>query len=279
MATVTSRANEFKQPKGGFIKPSDLSEFWIDDGIELHAEENIHASIVGMAVDYLTRLSMGDNVKTAFEISLRGALRAEELGIKQALPIAFKLVSGIKGIDDESVINACKLVTFDVWIRNPKAAMMAAGCNDVNPDIFTIENIQLMVKRSLVFFNRYGPIVKSGFTFEPEGIDEERCLSDILLQNGQFGGYTSVVSSGDGDYLTKDTIWDFKVSKNKPTNKHTLQLLMYWIMGLHSNRMEFKSVKKIGIFNPRLNTMYTFRVSRIDENTINTIEKDVICYI
>ena len=39
-----------------------------------------------------------------------------------------------------------------------------------------------MVKRSLAFWKEYGPITKDGFTFE--------------------GGYTDIVSSGDGDYLT-----------------------------------------------------------------------------
>ena len=32
--------------------------------------------------------------------------------------------------------------------------------------------------------------------------------------------YTETVSAGDGDFLTSDTLWDFKVSKSKPTNKH-----------------------------------------------------------
>ena len=48
-----------------------------------------------------------------------------------------------------------------------------------------------MVLRSLAFIENYGPIIKDGFTFE--------------------GGYTDIVSSGDGDYLTENTLWDFKV--------------------------------------------------------------------
>lgn len=59
-----------------------------------------------------------------------------------------------------------------------------------------------MVKRSVSFWNMYGPIIKDGFTFEPYG-------------------YTKTVDTGDGDFLTQDTLWDFKVSKAKPTNKQT----------------------------------------------------------
>lgn len=139
------------------------------------------------------------------------------------------------------------------------AALMAKKATDTNPDSYTIQNIQTMVKRSVAFWDKYGPIVKDGFTFEPYG-------------------YTQTVNSGDGDFLTRDTIWDFKVSKSKPTNKHTLQLLMYWIMGQHSGKSEFKSITNLGIFNPRLNTVYTFPVSKVELDIIKMIETEIICY-
>ena len=168
-------------------------------------------------------------------------------------------MSAIIGIDDASIISACKLATFDVWKRNVAVAALAKDADNTRPDENTIRNIQIMVIRSLKFWNEYGPIVKDGFTFE---------------QNG----YSKMVSSGDGDYLTSDTLWDFKVSKAKPNSKHTLQLLMYWIMGQHSGKKEFKKIDKIGIFNPRLNTVYTYEMKDIPPETIREIENDVICY-
>ncbi len=214
---------------------------------------------IGLTVDYLTRLYMGASVDDAFSISLRGATVAASFGASNAIQLADKLLSNIKGIDDKSVINACKLTTFDVWFRNMPAALMAKKATDTNPDSYTIQNIQTMVKRSVAFWDKYGPIVKDGFTFEPYG-------------------YTQTVNSGDGDFLTRDTIWDFKVSKSKPTNKHTLQLLMYWIMGQHSGKSEFKSITNLGIFNPRLNTVYTFPVSKVELDIIKMIETEIICY-
>ena len=91
-------------------------------------------------------------------------------------------------------------------------------------------------------------------------------------------GYTSTVDAGDGDYLTNDTMWDFKVSKAEPTNKHTLQILMYYIMGKHSGMSIFKNINKLGFFNPRLNAMYVLDVDKIPAETIRAVEKDVICY-
>lgn len=59
MASVTGRISAIKQPRGGYIKPSEFDAIIIDDGIVLNAEENVHGSVIGMAVDYLTRFIKG----------------------------------------------------------------------------------------------------------------------------------------------------------------------------------------------------------------------------
>jgi len=278
MASVTSRCNDVKQPRGGYIKPSQFECIPINDGVTLNAEENIHGSIIGMVVDYMTRFLMGTEKEEAFRISLKGAEKAEKSGVKDAKKIAKEFVDGITDKDEVSVINACKLVTFDVWFRNPINAKLAKGYNDTNPDKATIENIQTLINRSLSFFKTYGPIVYDGFTFEPKDSHKEEYLKMIVSRKGSYGGYTATVESGDGDFLTSDTMWDYKVSKAKPTNKHTLQLLMYWIMGQHSGQKKFKNITRLGIYNPRLNTVYLLDINKVPQSTIESIEKEVICY-
>lgn len=258
MSSVTARIKEVKQPRGGYIKPSQFSVEEIDDGKVLSETENVHASVIGMVVDYLTRYTMGADIEEAFDISRRGAKEASYVN-KNALKEAEKYLKHIKGLDDLSIINACKMVTFDVWFRNRTIAPSAKTAADTNPDCDTIQNIRIMVERSVSFWNKYGPIIKYGFTFETNG-------------------YTKTVNVGDGDFLTDDTLWDFKVSKSKPTNKHTLQLLMYWIMGLHSGKDEFKRIKKLGIFNPRLHTIYILNIESVSTDIIKVVESDVICY-
>ena len=276
MASVTGRIKEIKQPRGGYIKVSAFDTIPMDDDVILNSEENISASVIGMAVDYLTRFVMGNDIKEAFKISLLGAKVAESYQ-KNSITVANKLLKGIKGLDDNSIINACKLVTFDVWYRNINGALICKGYGEINPDKLTIENIKTLINRSITFFEKYGPVLQDGFDFLPENGDMS-LYEKMLKTGGSYGGYTVTVEAGDGDFLTADTLWDFKVSKSKPTNKHTLQLLMYWIMGKHSGKSIFNNITKLGIFNPRLNIVYLLDIKNISEDIIKAVEDNVICY-
>lgn len=258
MNTVTGRIKEIKQPRGGYIKPSEFDVIQLNDNKELYPKENVSANNIGMVVDYMTRFMMENDVEKAFEISIMGAICAEKLGKKNAINEIKKYIKKINGLDNESIINACKCVNYDVWFRNPMYALMYES-ETVIPDPYTINNIKIMIERSISFWKQYGPIEVSGFTFEEDG-------------------YTETVSSGDGDYLTKDTLWDFKVSKYDIKSNHTLQLLMYYIMGKHSKKEEYKTINKIGVFNPRLNKIYILETNKIPKDIIEAVEKDVICY-
>lgn len=266
MTSVKKRIKEIRQPNGGYLRPSSMREITLEDSHELSKEENIHASIVGMAVDYLTRLMTGSTVIEAFNVPIRGYAYRKKMWQpsiiecdKRAKVDITSLLNQIHGLDDQSIIAACKACAYDVWYRNPTDAVKYKTAEEINPDAQTIENIRIMVKRSISFWLHYGPVVKSNFTFERDG-------------------YTATVNAGDGDYMTKDTIWEFKVSAAKPTNKHTLQILMYYIMGQHSGKEEYLNITRLGIYNPRLNKVYLIPVANISAATIEEIEKNVICY-
>lgn len=251
MCSVTQRINNIKQPKGGYLPTKMFEKIKLEDSKVLYEEENIHASTVGMCVDYLTRFLMGATVKKAFAVSFCGAkvINKEHL--------AMSLASQITGLDDLSIVSACKLVGFDVCCRSSARAYKPV--EEINPNNETIHNIRTMVERSCLFFEQYGPVRFDGLDFA--------------------GGYTSVINSGDGDFLTEDTLWDFKVSKRNITNKYTLQILIYYIMGLHSiHRETYENIKKLGFFNPRLNIVYLCPIESIDGNIIGDVERDVIGY-
>lgn len=257
MYSVTTIIGKVKQPRGGYINKKQVEIVAFDDGQEISNEENIHPSLIGLAVDYLTRWRMGAKLTEAFEISLQGAWCYDMLLKKDvAKKNAKKLLMEMQGLDNQSVINACKMAGYDVCYRAGTAFYKPV--EEINPNQTTIDNIRIMVERSLAFWDTYGPLVKDGFTFE--------------------GGYTDIISSGDGDYLTADTLWDFKVSKDDPTSKHTLQLLVYYLMGCHSKYPEFRNIKKLGIFNPRKNQAYIIDISSIPQEIIDEVSREVIGY-
>lgn len=250
MPSVTQRIKEIKQPRGGYVRPRDFQVIELYDECILSEVENIHPSLVGMAIDYLTRFMSGEAVQDAFRISLLGAAT---IGESQTAHI---LLKNITGLDELSISSACKLVGYDICYRaNPSEYK---DINGIVPNSDTVTNIRIMVERSLFFIKKYGPITKNGFTF--------------------IGGYTSTITSGDGDFLTKDTIWDFKVSKKGLLTSQTLQLLVYYIMGLHSIYPEFQKIRWLGVFNPRLNRIYLMDVANISRATIETVSVSVIGY-
>lgn len=250
MASVTQVVSKTTQPKGGYLPMKKFNRIPFYDGMELHEAENIHASLIGMAVDYLSRFAMGASVNEAFHISSLGAAL---IGMADKAS-AFK--SLITGLDDLSIISACKLAGFDVCLRSSSSAYKPV--EDIHPDAETIENIRIMVNRTVSFWEEYGPVVCSELTFE--------------------GGYSETVDSGDGDFMSSYTLWDIKVSKSTPTTKHTLQLLIYYIMGLHSIHTEYKQLSNLGFFNPRLNIAYICPISSIPQEIIADIEDNVIRY-
>lgn len=257
MYSVTQRIAMTKQPYGGYLPVRNFKTVKLDDEKKLNDNENIHASLIGIAVDYLTRFMIGTAKKEAFKISLGGAFLLDKmLGESKYLKKAIILLDKVKGLDDLSIINACKLSGFDVVVRS--GIIGYKPIENINPDKSTIYNIRIMVERSKEFLGKYGPVISGGFTFE--------------------GGYTDIISKGDGDYLTADTLWDFKVSKYNPTSKQTLQILIYYLMGKHSIHKEFDHIKKLGLYNPRKNVIRYVNIDKIPLDTIKEVCLNVIGY-
>lgn len=257
--SVTHRVKSIKQPYGGYLPRKMFKHVQLEDDHELNPEENITGSKMGMVVDYLTRLMMGATAEEAFEISLSGAKVLDKFnGDSQATEYAQMLVKNIKGLDDQSIINACRITSYDVCLRAGIEFYNPEGIY-AEPDDDTIENVVTIVNRTLNFWKEYGPITKDGFTFEG-------------------GGYTPTIATGDGDYLTKDTLWDLKVAKRTFNKNYSLQILVYYLMGQHSKQTIFDSITKIGLFNPRVNEYYILDIADIPEDTIETVETDVIGY-
>ena len=251
MLSVTQRIKMVQQPKFGYLPIKNFKKitmFFDDEKIQ--PIESAYKPLQGLVVDYLTRFMIGSSKKSAFQISLMGAERVNEQ--KKAL----NLLKKINGVDPGSICAAYKLVRYDVAYR--RGAKYFSKIALPRPNQKMIKNAVTLINRSVKFLKDNGQILLDGFTFK--------------------GAYNDIISKGDGDYLTSDTLWDFKVSNSKPTSNYTLQILVYYILGIHSVHPEFQKTKKLGIFNPELNTAYIIDLSSISDETFQAVSRDVIGY-
>lgn len=257
MLSVTQRIETVSQPSGGYVPKSLFTTVLYEDNKEVKDINVTLTSIQGLAVDYLTRFIVSGNIKTSFDIPILGAQKIDEAyeNDKETRKI-FSLLKNITGLDRVSVENACKAVCYDTAFRKGINFYQPPEDVEYSDDLF--ENVPILVNRCLSFFKLTGPVIKDGITFE--------------------GGYTSLVSKGDGDYLTKDALIDLKVSKRELTSKWSLQLLMYYILGIHSIHKEFRKIKKLCIFNPLKNKSYTCNISDISDKSKYMVSEDVLGY-
>lgn len=245
-----------KQPRGGYLPVNSFEVIDLGGGMVDQTVENISPGIVGTAVDYLSRVMTGATHMEAFHIPLLGVRALAAAGIDESATYK-TLLAGIDGLTDESITCACRLAGYDVAYRAGVAAWHPAAPGS-GPDAQTLQNIRTMVGRAVTFFEKYGPVKVEGPTFS--------------------GGDTDTVSTGDGDFITGDTLWDFKVSKQKANPKQTLQILMYYLMWRRSENAEQVTIEKLGLYNPRQDIVYLKNIADIPSDVINEVDLDIIGY-
>lgn len=257
MPSVTKRIEKCYQPFGGYVPVKLFTEKQYADMNDVVEVPSAYKAIQGLVVDYLTRFMFTQDKISSFVISINGAKcvdRAFENDTETRNVMG--LLDKVTGLDDTSIYSACRIVGYDVAIR--RGVNWFRPVSEIIPPKELISNIRVMVNRCLTFLNEIGPIVSAGFTFE--------------------GGYTELIDSGDGDYLTKDTLIDLKTSYERLSSKWSLQLLVYYIMGIHSINKEFESVEKLCIYNPIENKSYIVKISNIDDKSKYEVSNKVIGY-
>lgn len=245
-----------KQPRGGYLPVKSFEVIDLGGGMVDQTIETISPGIVGTAVDYLSRLMTGATPVEAFRISLLGIRTLAEVGVDE-IATGKALFEGIDGLTDESITCACLLARYDAAYRAGITAWRPMTPDSV-PDAQTIQNVRTMVKRAVAFFEKYGPVKVDGPTF--------------------LGGYTDTVSAGDGDFITEDTLWDFKVSKQKANSKQTLQILMYYLMWRRSENADKVAIEKLGLYNPRQDIVYLKDIADIPVDVLDEVDLDIIGY-
>lgn len=252
MTTLQHRIKQIEQPNGGYLVKGFFKKTFLEDN-EMLGNENISPVIVSAAVIRLAQRMNGATQREAFATSVQGFLVKRRLkNLRNNDELAE--FAGIDDLSDESIIKACKLCAYDLWANNPKLAEKTPGPENVNPDYETIQNIRIMVARCTHFFRNIEPIADMNFNFA--------------------GAYTDKITSGKGEYLSQDgSMWIVKPSKDCLTKENRLEILTQYVM---FNRIHEDEIKKIGIFNPRNNEVYS--VDTTLNLPIKLVEAEVVGY-
>lgn len=241
MVSLTNRINNIKQPKGGFLPLDSFNTRVFFDKFDsiIPVDYTPQPQLKGLMVDYLIRVHLGFNKRDAFKISLFGADLLDDTGLAN---IALSFINTQDVSDLVSLSSAYHLVKYDVAYRRgvqyyKPSVRSGMGVSDWR-------EVSHMVIRALNFFEKESQnIIDVGVTFD--------------------GLYSDLVTSADVDYISQNTLWDLKTSKDEPNIKDTLQILGYYLMGLMSGDERFKKIDTIGIYNPRLNKSYTLPISEV----------------
>lgn len=257
MLSVSQRLESVSQPYGGYVPKKLFAEHKYNDDRMISEIDAAFAPIQGMVVDYLTRFMFTHDKMAAFDISIRGAKKVDFVfenddEYKKAL----SFLQNINGLDDNSIYNACKIVGYDTVLRRGVKTFKSVDL--IKPTNALIGNIRVMVERCLHFLDDVGPVISSEVTFG--------------------GGYTGLVSSGDGDYMTADKLIELKVSKHSFKAKWSLQLLMYYLLGFNSINSRFKRLKELCIFNPYENKSYIAQIDAISDEAKYKVSHEILGY-
>lgn len=257
MSTVTNRVGQIKK-QSRFLKLKDFEQVYFEDGLSLSDDVSVSAPLIGTVVESLSEFLLGQDKNEVFKEAAYGFYlftKTRKENNDEVLGSIEEILSNIKGLDKESIQYACLLSNYELYFRSSYYVPVTIE----NIDDETIKNIEILVNRTVKYFSDNTTFVTSGVTFE--------------------GAYNDVIKKGDMDILTEDGLWDIKVKKSHIQTKDSLQLLTYYVLGLHSDKKDmFTRLNKIGVFNPKLNLAYTINVSDIPQETISNVEKEVIGY-
>lgn len=253
---VTRCIQRIQQPYGGYLPKGMFQMDSFSDGCTEKEEERIkaamsaHGSRIGTTVDYLTRAYFGTCKRKMFDMAIKGAKLVNRLSEAEAL------IEKVCGMDVESIEAAYKLIGFEI-VYLTKKRFYSPSRNKTCPDE-VIYAIQQLGYRSEIFFETCGRMVSCG-------LDLRR-------------GYGTIVTSGDGDFLTTDGLWDLKCTKKSWSKDWGLQVLVYLLMGLRADPLKFQNVKVLGIFNAVRNESFKISLEDIPEETFYQVSRDVIGY-
>lgn len=232
MRLISRYVKEIKQPKGGLVPVKYMEQIKFDDGKVLGDEENIGPGLIGTTVDYVTRKLLLPSLDADMTAYLEGSRQVRRYDTAEAY------LNEIKNLSDKSLDAAIRFCGFDVI--NKASIQYYTDIEKLRPNKQTLENVRVMVQRCFDFFEKAGPIANHGVA---------------VRKLGFFGAV---------DYVTQDSLYDLKTTKNRITSKDVLQAVIYGKL--------VSKCKRVGIFNPRQNIAYVLDMATLSPETNKALE-------
>lgn len=267
---IKGRASMVHQPTNGFIKLADFKQMPLNSDSYNFKSETLGPNIFDIVVNCLAKIELR-KLEPEYSITDFVVYALSNATLIDQTDDINNLIAHIHpGLDDNSVANVIRLIKYinytDRYIKfvngtdEIELAMQhqleQILANEI-PDS-TIANVKTMVKRVLRLFDTYKPFV----------------ASDIDLYNNS----ARIIHHGKCEYLSKDTIWSITKGYTKSSQKLTLELLIEYLVGMHIKKEQFKSIKYLGIYNYRTDTVYRLEISKIDPDIIDEVNTSIIGY-
>ena len=239
MVFLSVRCNSFNmEPSSGYLNPK-LFKAEHMGGEKIPTKNNLARVIERDTVWHLMDLASGTSPGDSFSRVLG---EAEARGEREAVEA---LVRGASGLSDDSVINVCRLCRRECRELLPTSA---------DPDGATISQMREMAERGGRFLRTHGPKTASGFSF------------------GQ--GYADDLVADPWVFTTEDTLWVLDASPSLTKNT-AMGALVHYLVGRRFSP-EIGAVKRLGVYNPRLDAAYTIAVADVPPRVVASAEREYV---
>lgn len=195
-------------------------------------------TILRAAVKYMTIFLLNDSNKLAFTPLLFGAEgRGED--VQKNMESAKRLIEKINGLDDESIINLCKLSVFDDWNENLFRFITEAA----PPSESAIQNIRTMIERNVAFWKENGLSKGAYGLLVPDGITE----------------------TGGTAFFDDDSLEGLVHEREDLDTACWLNLFWYWYLAETYSKPYSDSERTVTVFHPALNTAVRLQMKNTAE--------------
>jgi hypothetical protein len=229
---VRGRAEQASQPRGGLLPLIFFDRYEFGGAPLTRRTESGNAGTIASAVELIARWDLAGDPRAGAEPSAA----------------ALEAIRGVRrGEHTESAIGRMAS-HFRTWGENWDELDELEW--EEGEDDETLKHIAEMRARVSRCFERFGRPVQPGTW----AVHSERFHLD-----------------GHIDFVTADTIWDLKVSDTVPGRSDVLQLLLYWVT-LRDDPDNSLTIAYVGIYNPRLDTVWRIAVAEIPPDVVSSVE-------